>query len=85
MKKTDELMALPENENESRANVFYEYLAEKNDPALDIFLDLCVDFFNNFSGEIDLMEEIWGSMIEYDYQPTYEIFKTHLKEIVEKL
>jgi len=61
----------------SLTDLMYRELLENDDVAMRMFLDVCIDFCNCWD-RLDLMEEIWEAMIEGEYEPTYNIFKTYL-------
>ena len=84
MEKSEELLAMPENQNESPCNVYHAYLIEKNNPSLDIFVEVCIDFFNNFTGDVDAMEKLWEAMVNEDYCPTSDFLSETLTEIIQR-
>ena len=80
---SDDLLALPENEDESATDVFCRYLLQNNpnDVALRLFLDVCIDFCNEWD-KLDLMYELWQAMVDGDYQPTCNLFSHYLSDSI---
>ena len=63
----------------SLSDLMYRELIEasEGDMAMMMFLDICIDYFNCYD-KIDMMYELWESMVRDEYTPTFDAFHSYM-------
>jgi len=66
----------------SMHNLLYEELKSQNDTALNMWLDIMVDYCNNWDERFEFFYDMMYAMVEDGYKPTCNLFAYHLADTI---
>lgn len=84
MRSIEEIQEEYDRNNEGRVipecdinDMYYEELLSQNDIALRMWAEIMIDYCNCYD-RMDFMYEMFEAMIEDNYKPTYNVFKSYM-------